>query len=30
MTNLYLSMMDLLGAPVERIGDSTGPLKDLA
>lgn len=30
MANLYLSMLDAVGAPVERLGDSTGRLKDLA
>ncbi len=30
MTNLYLSMLDAVGAPVERLGDSTGRLKDLS
>lgn len=29
MTNLYLSMLDRLGAPVQRIGDSTGPLGNI-
>jgi hypothetical protein len=29
MTNLYLSMLDRLGAPTERIGDSTGVLTQL-
>lgn len=30
MTNLYLSMLDRMGTPVERIGDSTGKLKELS
>ena len=30
MTNLYLSMLDRMGVSVDRIGDSTGKLKDLA
>ncbi|MGV3773916.1 MAG: DUF1552 domain-containing protein [Verrucomicrobiales bacterium] len=30
MTNLYLSMMERLGAPIPRIGDSTGLLAQLA
>lgn len=30
LTNLYLSMLDIMGAPAERIGDSTGPLRGLA
>jgi hypothetical protein len=29
MTNLYLSMLDRLGVPAERIGDSTGKLENL-
>ncbi|MBA4146820.1 MAG: DUF1552 domain-containing protein [Verrucomicrobia bacterium] len=29
LTNLYLSMLDIMGASAERIGDSTGPLKGL-
>ena len=29
MTNLFLSMLDRLGAPAERIGDSTGQLPQL-
>ncbi|MBI4327139.1 MAG: DUF1552 domain-containing protein [Chloroflexi bacterium] len=29
MTNLYLAMMEQMGAPIPRIGDSTGPLRDL-
>lgn len=29
MTNLYLAMMDRMGAPIARHGDSTGPLRDL-
>ena len=27
LTNLYLSMLDLVGAPTEQLGDSTGKLK---
>jgi hypothetical protein len=30
MTNLYLAMMERMGAPTERLGDSTGVLKGLA
>ena len=30
MTNLYLSMLERVGAPVERFGDSTGQLPDLS
>jgi hypothetical protein len=30
MTNLYLSMLDLMGTPVERLGDSTGKLPGLS
>ena len=29
MTNLFLSMMERVGAPVQRIGDSTGTLQGL-
>ena len=29
MANLYLSMLERVGAPVERLGDSTGLLKDI-
>ena len=29
MTNLYLSMLDRMGIPMERFGDSTGRVKDL-
>src|SRR5436309_705401 len=29
MTNLYLSMLDRLGVPAERIGDSTGRLENI-
>ena len=29
MTNLYLSMLDRLGVPAERIGDSTGKLDQI-
>jgi len=30
MTNLYLSMLERMGAPRERLGDSTGPLAQIA
>ena len=30
LANLHVSLLDKLGAPVEQIGDSTGPLGDLA
>jgi hypothetical protein len=30
MTNLYLSMLDRMGVPVDRIGDSTGRLEGLS
>ncbi len=30
MANLFLNMLDIMGAPVERLGDSTGRLKALA
>ncbi len=30
MTNLYLSMLDRLGVPAERVGDSTGKLESIA
>src|SRR3954470_4477702 len=30
MTNLYLSMLERVGAPAQRIGDSSGPLNNLA
>lgn len=30
MTNLFLSLLDRVGAPTERLGDSTGLLKQLA
>jgi hypothetical protein len=30
MTNLYMSMLERMGASVERIGDSTGKLKELS
>jgi hypothetical protein len=30
LTNLYLSMLDRMGAPTERLGDSTGRLRGLA
>ena len=26
ITNLYVAMLDRMGAPVEQLGDSTGPL----
>jgi hypothetical protein len=29
LCNLHLAMLDRLGAPTERFGDSTGPLKGL-
>jgi hypothetical protein len=29
MANLFLSMLDRMGAPVERFGDSTGRLDQL-
>jgi hypothetical protein len=29
MTNLYLSMLDRMGVPAERVGDSTGKLEDI-
>ncbi len=30
MTNLYLSMLDRMGAPIERFGDSTGRFEAIA
>ncbi len=30
MTNLFMSMLERVGAPVERVGDSTGKLKELS
>jgi hypothetical protein len=30
MTNLFVSMLDRLGAPTERVGDSTGKLRELS
>jgi hypothetical protein len=30
LMNLYLSLLDRMGAPVERLGDSTGPLTSLS
>ena len=30
MTNLYVSMLERVGAPVARVGDSTGPLTQLS
>ena len=29
MTNLYLSLLDRMGAPAERVGDSTGKLEGI-
>ena len=29
MTNLFLSMLDRMGVPAEKIGDSTGRLQQL-
>ena len=29
MTNLYLSMLDRMGVPAQRIGDSTGKLEEI-
>lgn len=29
MTNLYLALLERLGAPTERLGDSTGPLRGI-
>ena len=29
LCNLYVSMLDCMGVPVPRFGDSTGPLRDL-
>lgn len=29
MTNLYLSMLERMGAPIQRLGDSTAPLRSL-
>ena len=29
LANLHVTLLDKLGAPVERIGDSTGPLPTL-
>jgi hypothetical protein len=29
MSNLFVTMLDLMGAPVERFGDSTGRLDDI-
>jgi hypothetical protein len=29
LCNLYVSLLDCLGAPVPRFGDSTGPLRGL-
>jgi hypothetical protein len=29
MSNLLLSMLDMVGVPTERLGDSTGPLTGL-
>jgi hypothetical protein len=30
MTNLYLSMLDRMGVPVDALGDSTGKLEGLS
>ena len=30
MTNLYLSMLDRMGVPVDQLGDSTGRLEGLS
>ena len=30
LANLHVSLLDKLGAPVEQIGDSTGPLRGLS
>jgi len=30
MTNLFLSMLDVMGTPTDQLGDSTGRLKGLA
>jgi len=30
MTNLYLSMLERMGSPAQRVGDSTGPLANLS
>jgi len=30
MANLFLSMLDIFGAPTDRLGDSTGRLKGLS
>lgn len=30
INNLYVSMLDRIGVPIEKIGDSTGPLTDLS
>jgi len=30
MSNLYLSMLERVGVPTQSIGDSTGPLDNLA
>ena len=29
MTNLYLAMLDRMGVPAQRIGDSTGKLEEI-
>ena len=29
MTNLYLSMLERMGVPAQRVGDSTGKLEDI-
>ena len=30
MTNLYVSMLNRMGVPIEKLGDSTGPLKEIS
>ena len=30
LTNLYVMILDRLGVPIERVGDSTGPLEGLS
>jgi len=30
LTNLYVTILDKLGVPIERLGDSTGPLEGLS
>ena len=29
INNLYVSMLDRMGVPVESLGDSTGPMREL-